>query len=296
MWRYHFIFFLILFLFSFPKRQQNEVLSRNSNGRTEGTDPESCIGAWSGRTSGGQGCSQFFFLLTCGNWTGTGRGPQKKKKEEGGAKFKCNYSGHGKPPRQVFDDKYLELMKQNWWGGGGKKLPNTWSDREEAYNDLMQIMGKKVQCQLLGRCITRQEDGWSRWGGGGGNGIEQCDGAGEGGGGAGGDGDDDSMDDDEHDNEVLEENRSGPEEEEEEDQEDPLPQDHVEVTALLHLLNRSVTPPLPPDSDWYSVWLIWEINFWLAFCDLKFVGFHVFQLSISIYANRTLTSVIHLTP
>jgi hypothetical protein len=29
-----------------------------------------------------------------------------------------------------------------------------------------------------------------------------------------------------------------------------------------------VTPPLPPDSDWYSVWLIWEINF----CDLKFVG------------------------
>jgi len=30
-------------------------------------------------------------------------------------------------------------------------LPNTWTDREEAYNDLMQIMGKKVQCQLLAR-------------------------------------------------------------------------------------------------------------------------------------------------
>ncbi len=78
-----------------------------------------------------------------------------------------------------------------------------------------------------------------------GNGIEQCDGDGEGGWG-GGNGDDDSMDDDEHDNEVLEENRSGPEEEEEEEQEDPFQQDHVEVTDLLHLLNRSVTPPPPP--------------------------------------------------
>jgi hypothetical protein len=54
------------------------------------------------------------------------------------------------------------------------------------------------------------------------------------------------MDDDEHDDEVLEENRSGPEEEEEEEQQDPFQQDHVEVTDLLHLLNRSVTnPPLP---------------------------------------------------
>ena len=30
-------------------------------------------------------------------------------------------------------------------------MPNTWTDREEAYNDLMQIMGKKVQSQLLAR-------------------------------------------------------------------------------------------------------------------------------------------------
>ena len=44
-------------------------------------------------------------------------------------------------------------------------------------------------------------------------------------------------------------NRSGPEEEEEEEQQDPFQQDHVEVTDLLHLLNRSVTPPLPPESD-----------------------------------------------
>ncbi len=28
---------------------------------------------------------------------------------------------------------------------------NTWADREETYNNLMQIMGKKVQCQLLAR-------------------------------------------------------------------------------------------------------------------------------------------------
>jgi hypothetical protein len=84
----------------------------------------------------------------------------------------------------------------------------------------------------------------------GGNVIEQCDGDGETGwGGGGGNGDDDSMDDDEHDNEVLEENRSGPEEEEEEEQQDPFQQDYVKVTDLLYLLNRSVTPPLPPSSD-----------------------------------------------
>ena len=51
----------------------------------------------------------------------------------------------------IFDDKYLELLKQNGWGGGGKKLPNTREDHEKAYNDLIQIMGKKVQCQLLAR-------------------------------------------------------------------------------------------------------------------------------------------------
>jgi hypothetical protein len=64
----------------------------------------------------------------------------------------------------------------------------------------------------------------------------------------GGDGDDDSMDDDEHDDEVLEDNRSGPDEEQEE-QQDPFQKDHVEVTDLMHPLNRNVTPPLPPDSD-----------------------------------------------
>jgi hypothetical protein len=64
----------------------------------------------------------------------------EKEKRGGGAKFKCNYSGHGKSPRKVFDDKYLELLKQNGWGEGGKKLPNTWADREKAYKDLMWIM------------------------------------------------------------------------------------------------------------------------------------------------------------
>jgi hypothetical protein len=88
--------------------------------------------------------------------------PQKKKKEEGGSKFKCNYSGHGKSPRQVFDDKYLELLKKNGWGGGGKKLPNIWVDHEKSYNDLMRIMGKQVQCQLLtgrsGGVVGSQEE------------------------------------------------------------------------------------------------------------------------------------------
>jgi hypothetical protein len=136
------LFFLILFLFSFPKRQQNEVLTRNSNGRTEGTDPGVCIGQKRLPCQIDESCTAL---------VGTSIPPQKKKKEEGGSKFKCNYSGHGKPPRQVFNDKYLELLKQNGWGGGGKKLPNTWTDCEVAYNDLMQIRGKKVQCQLLAR-------------------------------------------------------------------------------------------------------------------------------------------------
>ena len=32
---------------------------------------------------------------------------RKRKKEEPGSKFKCNYSGHGKLVSQVFDDKNL---------------------------------------------------------------------------------------------------------------------------------------------------------------------------------------------
>jgi len=87
-------------------------------------------------------------------------------------------------------------------------------------------------------------------GGGGWKGIEQCDGDGDSGGGGGGDDDDDSMQDDEDEDKILEEdNGSGQEEEEEEDQQDPLQEDHVDVTNLLHLLNRSVTLPLPPESD-----------------------------------------------
>jgi len=42
-------------------KDKDEGLSRNNHGRTEGTDPGTCIDVWSGRTSGGQGCSQLFF-------------------------------------------------------------------------------------------------------------------------------------------------------------------------------------------------------------------------------------------
>ena len=56
------------------------------------------------------------------------------------------------------------------------------------------------------------------------------------------------MEDDEDEDKVLEEDDGSgqEEEEEEEDQQDPLQEDHVDVTNLLHVLNRSVTPPLPP--------------------------------------------------
>jgi len=33
-------------------------------------------------------------------------------------------------------------------GGGGKKLPSTWADREKTYNELMRIMGQKVHRQI----------------------------------------------------------------------------------------------------------------------------------------------------
>ena len=42
------------------------------------------------------------------------------------------------------------LLKQNGWGGGGKKLPKNWVDRDKTYNEFMWIMGQKVQCELLG--------------------------------------------------------------------------------------------------------------------------------------------------
>ena len=97
------------------------------------------------------------------------------------------------------------------------------------------------------------QDPTRRWvnrvGGGGGKGIEQCDGDGDSVGGGGGDGDDDSMEDDEDEEEVLEEDNGwGEEEEEEEESQHPFQQDLVDVTNFLHLLNRSVTPPLPPGS------------------------------------------------
>ncbi len=34
-------------------------------------------------------------------------------------------------------------------GGGGKKLPKNWAQREKDYNELMKIMGQKVQRQIL---------------------------------------------------------------------------------------------------------------------------------------------------
>ena len=72
-------------------------------------------------------------------------------------------------------------------------------------------------------------------------------GDGDSGGGGGGDDDDDSMEDDEDEDKVLEEDNGSGLEEEEEEEQDPLQEDHVDVTNLLHVLNRSLTPLLPPD-------------------------------------------------
>ena len=59
------------------------------------------------------------------------------------------------------------------------------------------------------------------------------------------------MKDDEDEDEVLEEDNGwgqDEDEDEEEDQQHPFQQDHDDVTNFLDLLNRSLTPPLPPES------------------------------------------------
>ena len=75
--------------------------------------------------------------------------PEKKKKEELGSKFKCNYSGHGKTASQVFDDKNLVSVEAKWVGRRREKLSKNWVDRDKAYYELMWIMGQKVQCEIL---------------------------------------------------------------------------------------------------------------------------------------------------
>ncbi len=74
--------------------------------------------------------------------------PKKKKKEEVGSTFKSQYSGKGKPASVVFHDKWGLALKQNGWGKGGKKWPNNWYEREQAYKELMCITGQKLQLQI----------------------------------------------------------------------------------------------------------------------------------------------------
>ena len=69
--------------------------------------------------------------------------------------------------------------------------------------------------------------------GGGEEDITQSDGDDDSEGGGGGDGDDDTM---------------CSEDEDEDEEQNPFQQDHVDVTNVLHLLNRTVTPPLSPQS------------------------------------------------
>ena len=67
-----------------------------------------------------------------------------KRGEDGASIFKSKFYKPGKTPTQVFQDKYHPILKQHGWGGGGKKLPKNWDEREKAYNDLTHTMGQKV--------------------------------------------------------------------------------------------------------------------------------------------------------
>ena len=49
------------------------------------------------------------------------------------------YSGQGKSVREVFNDKWGLVLKQNGWGGGGKKFPKNWFEHEQTYKELMYI-------------------------------------------------------------------------------------------------------------------------------------------------------------
>ncbi len=49
--------------------------------------------------------------------------------------------GHGKSVSQVFDNKNLDLLKENDLGGGGKKLSKNWTDHEKTYNEFMWMNG-----------------------------------------------------------------------------------------------------------------------------------------------------------
>ena len=44
----------------------------------------------------------------------------------------AKFNQPGKTPTQVFQDKYHPILKQHGWGGGGKKLPKNWDEREKA--------------------------------------------------------------------------------------------------------------------------------------------------------------------
>ena len=169
---------------------------------------------------------------------------QTKETNKGGT-FKDKFKHSGKTtqtPTQVWTDKYRLLLKSNGWGGAGKKWPKNWVEREAATLELERILGRSYLTQVVakksdvveGESVTAvtggESEGWAHMG----HMME-----------------DEEVEDREEDEESVgeeeEDNGSGMEEEEEEEQQDPLQEDHVDVTNLLHVLNRSVTPPHPPD-------------------------------------------------
>ena len=170
---------------------------------------------------------------------------QTKEANKGGT-FKDKFKHSGKTdqtPTQVWTDKYRLLLKSNGWGGSGKKWPKNWGEREAATLELERILGRSYLTPLLtkksdvveGESVTAVTVGES----------EGCSHMGH-------MMEDEEVEDREEDEERVgeeeEDNGSGMEEEEEEEQQDPFQEDHVDVTNLLHVLNRrSVTPPLPSD-------------------------------------------------
>jgi hypothetical protein len=87
-------FFFISFFFL--KRQQDEDLVRNNQTSRVGQKQKRLPGR---------------IDEVCTTLVDTNMSLKKKKKEETGSKFKCNYCGYGKSVSELFDDKNLELLK-----------------------------------------------------------------------------------------------------------------------------------------------------------------------------------------
>jgi hypothetical protein len=82
--------------------------------------------------------------------------PKEFEKEEGESNFQSKFTGQGKTVTQVFNDKYLQTLKEMVGGVEENGLTKNWVDREQDYNILMCIMGQKLLATRGGGATVSQ--------------------------------------------------------------------------------------------------------------------------------------------